>query len=167
MTQAMTGLAKEVLMRRFALIAALVLPASFVACGSDEEIPTAAATPSPTPAGYSCPLPPGSNPTLNCGKGTPRLSEAVNVSIDTLMSRFPGIFNLNDVNGGNPKVVNPVRYYEELVNELGNTWGVCTKVQAEEISIKHTNNYSEDWIVLTSGNYVRRRYQGTCTPAWW
>jgi hypothetical protein len=26
---------------------------------------------------------------------------------------------------------------------------------------------SEDWIVLTSGNYVRRRYQGTCTPAWW
>jgi hypothetical protein len=165
-------------MRRFALIASLVLPLALVACGTDEEIPSAATpsptptvapapTPAPTPAGFSCPLPPGSNPSLNCGKGTPRLSEAVNMSIDALMVKFPSIFNLNDLNGGNPKVVNPVRYYEELVNELGRTWSVCTKVQAEEISIKYSNDMSEDWIVLTSGNYVRRRYQGTCTPAWW
>jgi hypothetical protein len=164
-------------MHRFALITALGFPLIFIACGSDEPAPTApnpsptptanpAPTPTPTPAGYTCPLPPGSNHN-NCSKGTPRLAEAVNMSIDALMVKHPSIFNLNDLNGGNPKVVNPVRYYEELVNELGRTWAVCTNVLPEEISIKHTNDYSEDWIVLTSGNYVRRSYRGTCTPTWW
>lgn len=163
-------------MRHSALFAVLAV-AALAACGS-EETPTAAnpsptptpvpaPTPTPSPAAFSCPLPPGSNPSLNCGKATPRFSDQVNQAIDALMVKHPQVFNFNDVNGGNPKVVNPSLYYAELKNELGRTFGVCTLVQLEEISIKSTNNFSEDWIVLTSGNYVRRRYQGTCTPAWW
>lgn len=161
-------------MRRPALIAVLAA-AAFVACGSDETptaanpsptpTPAPAPTPTPSPAGFSCPLPASSNPSLNCGKGTARLTE-VNLAIDNVMARHPEIFNFSDVTGGNPKVVNPSKYYTELKNELG-ALGVCTLVQLEEISVKSTNNFSEDWIVLTSGNYVRRRYQGTCTPAWW
>jgi hypothetical protein len=163
-------------MHRFALFAVLSLLV-FVSCGSEEEAPTAptpsptpsanpAPTPTPTPAAYICPLPESSNPTSNCEVGTPKLSEAVNMSIDALMVNHPSIFNLNDLAGGNPKVVNPVRYYEELTNELGRTWGICTKVGTEEISIKWSNDYSEDWNVLTSGNYVRRRYRLTCSPSW-
>jgi hypothetical protein len=163
-------------MRRFALITVLALPLAFIACGSEETpteatpspTPTAnpAPTPTPTPAAFTCPLPESSNPTDNCEVGTPHLAEAVNMSIDALMVKFPSIFNLNDVAGGNPKVVNPDRYYEELTNELGRTWNVCTKVGTEEISIKFSNDYSEDWNVLTSNNYVRRRYRLTCTPSW-
>ena len=162
-------------MQRFALFAVLSLLV-FVSCGS-EETPTEptpsptpsanpAPTPTPTPAAFVCPLPESSNPTENCEVGTPKLSEAVNMSIDTLMVKFPSIFNLNDLSGGNPKVVNPIRYHEELTNELGRTWGVCTKLGMEEISIKYSNDYSEDWNVITSGNYVRRRYRLTCTPSW-
>ena len=165
-------------MRRFAFIAVPVLAAliTLVACGGEPTpaaptptptpppAPAPAPTPTPTP-GYNCPLPASENPNNNCEKGVARLTE-VNLAIDALLTKHPELFNFSDLSGGNPKVVNITRYYQEIQEELGN-FGICTKITPEEISVKISNDYSEDWIVLTSGNYVRRRYQGTCTPAWW
>ncbi len=166
-------------MRRPALFAVLALAAAtgaLVSCGgetapttptpSPTPAPAPAPTPAPTPTPFSCPLPASSNPTNNCGVRTPRLADEVNGAIDALMRKYPPLFNFNDVNGGNPKVVDPTRYYKELKNELG-ALGVCTNLLPEEIAVKNTNNFSEDWSVLTSSNYVRRRYRGTCTPSWW
>jgi hypothetical protein len=164
-------------MRRYVLTALIAVPPLMAACGSNDEPPTAAnptptptvstaPTPTPTPAAFACPLPASSNPNLDCAEASSRLANQVNLAIDTLMVTHPEIFNLNDLSGGNPRVVNPTKYYEELTNELGRTYGICTLVMTEEISIKASNSYSEDWNVLTSGNFVRRRYQGTCWPSW-
>lgn len=166
-------------MRRLALFAALAAAVVvLVACGHSESAtsttPVAAATPTPTPTStptpaattFACPLPASSNPQLNCGTRTPRLGDQVNLAIDSVLAKHPELFNLSDTNGGSPKVLNSVRYYNELKNELGGQ-GVCTKLEEEEISVKNTNDFSEDWGVLTSTGYVRRRYRGICTPAWW
>ncbi len=165
-------------MRRPALFAVLAVASAlaFVACGGDEApsaptpsptpTPAPAPTPAPTPTPFACPLPASSNPTNNCGVQTSRLSEQVNASIDAVMRNYPDLFNFNDLNGGNPKVLDPTRYYTELKKELG-ALGVCTNLLPEEISVKNNNAFSEDWGVLTSSNFVRRRYRGTCSPAWW
>src|SRR5262249_37335440 len=139
-------IAQEVLMSRFVLSALIAVPFFFfVACGSHEELPTAAPTPTPTvapaptptptPAAFVCPLPASSNPNLDCDEGGSRLATQMNAALDTLIVGHPEIFNLNDVNGGSPKVINPAKYYDELVNELGRTYGICTLVMTEEISI--------------------------------
>jgi hypothetical protein len=163
-------------MRRSILFALMAVPVFFAACGSNEDLPTAAPTPTPTvapaptptptPAAFVCPLPASSNPNLDCDEGGSQLAMQMNAALDTLMVTHPEIFNLNDLNGGSPKVINPAKYYDELVNELGRTYGICTLVMTEEISIKASNGYSEDWNVLTSAGYMRRRYKGTCAPAW-
>ncbi len=128
--------------------------------------PTPAPAPSPTPAASTCPLPPSSNPQLNCSVRPPRFSDQVNGAIDEMMAKHPEIFNFNDTSGGMPRVVNPTAYYNEI-KRLLEAQGICTLLEEEEIAIKATNEFSEDWSVLTSLNFVRRRYRGTCTPAWW
>src|SRR5262245_42910747 len=115
-------------MRRYVLTALIAVPLIMAACGSNEEPPTAAnptptptvstaPTPTPTPAAFACPLPASSNPNLDCAEATSRLANQVNLAIDALMVTHPEIFNLNDLNGGNPRVINPTKYYEELTNE--------------------------------------------------
>jgi hypothetical protein len=39
-------------------------------------------------------------------------------------------------------------------------------IEREELAIKQSNAFSEQWIIYTSTGFVRRRYQATCTPAW-
>ena len=66
----------------------------------------------------------------------------------------------------NPKVLDRAKYHEAVKLELEKQ-GVCTLIEKEELALKNTNEYDEQWNIWTSGGYVMRRYVTTCLPAWW
>jgi len=68
--------------------------------------------------------------------------------------------------GGNPKVLDRQKYHEAVKLEL-EAQGVCTQIEKEEMAIKITNEYNEQWNIWTSGGYVMRKLVTTCIPAWW
>lgn len=154
----------------------LVLSSAVLAsCGGSGASPVAAPTPTPAPtaqatpppvASFVCPLPASFNPSDTCPKIQPRLGSYVNTAVDAVLSKRPELFNFNDVLGGNPKVLDRQKYHEAVKLELENQ-GVCTVIEKEELAIKNTNEYNEQWNIWTSGGYVMRRYVTTCSPAWW
>jgi hypothetical protein len=162
------------LIHRMASLALLVL--TLMACNGDGSgttpTPAASATPtpvpasSPSPAASSCSLPPSTNPQNDCSVRKPRFSDQVNGAIDRVMAQRPELFDFSDTSGGVPRVVNPAGYYSEVKKAL-EAQGICTRIDEEEIAIKQTNDWSEDWKILTSLSFVRRHCAGTCTPAWW
>jgi len=159
--------------RFLAVAGAILTGAVFASCGGGTETPAnptpASPTPTPvanpTPAAFSCPLPPSSNPTDNCFEGDPQLGAQVNTAIDRVIAARPELFNLSELNGGNPRVLNRDGYWTAVKGELEKQ-GVCTIIQAEELAIKNTNAFNEQWNIQTSAGFVRRRYVTSCTPAW-
>jgi hypothetical protein len=43
--------------------------------------------------------------------------------------------------------------------------GICAKDDNEEIAVKNSNAFNEQYNIWTSGGYVRRSYITTCFPA--
>lgn len=127
--------------------------------------PTPAPTPTPSPAAFVCPLPPSTNLSPECPKLQPQLGAQVNAAVDAVLSKRPELFNFNDMVGGNPKVLDRQKYHEAVKAEL-EAQGVCTIIEKEELALKITNAYNEQWNIWTSGAYVMRRYVTTCSPSW-
>ncbi len=156
---------------------------TLAACGGEKTpvtptpTPTPAPIPSPTPVGFSCPLPPSTNPTNNCFVGHPQFGTQVNSSIDLVMATRPELFNMNDLAGGNPRVLDRDAYWQAVKSELQKQ-GVCTIIESEEFAIKTgTNAFNEQWNIWASSGapnctrdtcqgFVRRKYVTTCEPAW-
>ena len=156
-----------------AVASAVLAGAVLSSCGGDNATPanptpatpTPAPATSPTPAAFSCPLPPSSNPTDNCFEGEPQLGSLVNTAIDHVIAARPELFNLTELNGGNPRVLDRDGYWQAVKGELEKQ-GACTIIQKEELAIKNNNAFNEQWNIQTSAGFVRRRYVTTCTPAW-
>jgi hypothetical protein len=137
--------------------------------------PPPAPAPTPTPArnpgsqgAYACPLPASSNPkaiTAGCPEEWPQLAGPVNQAIEQAMAEHPELFNFAELNGTSPRVLNRERYHQVVAENLVRA-GVCVMIEREEIAIKQSNAFSEQWIIYTSTGFVRRRYQATCSPAW-
>jgi hypothetical protein len=168
--------------------AAIVLfcfSATLAACGGSGQTPSAPApTPTPAPiatptpaASFVCPLPPSSKADPNdCYKGTPTLGAQINSSIDKVIATRPELFNLNDMAGGNPRVLDRDAYWLAVKHELENQ-GVCTLIEKEEFAVKTTNAFNEQWNIWASSGapdctrdtclgFVRRKYATTCEPSW-
>ncbi len=160
-------------------------PAALVAllawsCGGGSS-PVAPASPTPvataTPgddggvSASSCPVGKGSV-TPSCQKLQPRLLEPVQAAIDRLGREHPEIFNRADENGANTgqyRVVKPEEYLEGVIGNL-RAAGLCAErtMDRERVVAKLTNDFSEEWDVLTSAGFIRRgrnSYIHTCTPA--
>ena len=128
--------------------------------------PTPTPVTSPTPAAFSCPLPPSHKEDPNaCYVGRPTLGPQINSAIDAVIATRPELFNLQDVIGGNPRVLDRDAYWNAVKAELEKQ-NVCTIVEKEEFAVKTTNAYNEQWNLYTSAGFVRRRYVTTCEPAW-
>jgi len=166
------------MIRRLALFAipgVVVTGLILSACGGGNQTPAtptpASPTPAPgpsppTPASFVCPLPASSNPSNNCFVGKPQLGTQVNLAIDRVMATRPELFNLNELNGGNPRVLDRDAYWKAVKAELEKQ-GVCTIIEKEEFAIKmNTNDFNEQWNLWTSAGFVRRRYVTSCAPAW-
>jgi hypothetical protein len=113
----------------------------------------------PPPAGGSCSLPPGPGPGTNCPVEGPSFLAEVDAAISQLMQQRPDIFN-------GTAVVKHSEYMNGVVANL-RARGLCAIVDSDdEIAVKNTNTFSDQYDILLSTGHVRRAYTATCRPAW-
>ena len=139
---------------------------ALASCGGNGDTPTVAAVPTPTPVAVATPQPPLSAScerlplgTANApcrGESASFLAEVID-AIDALKSERPEYFRGNTV-------VNLPGYYVGLIRILDRE-GLCAAYDGEELAVKNSNDFSDQYKVLTSGNEIRRSYMVTCTPA--
>jgi hypothetical protein len=146
-----------------------------VACGSDSRTPTAAATPAPiatptpapaaTPQAFTCHLPALVDLHNHCPKLDSQLLGYVNNAIDTVQQTRPELFDFTDARGGSVKVLDRQKYQAAVVAAINAQGGVCAKDDNEEVAVKVSNDFNEQFNIWTSAGYTRRSYITTCFPA--
>lgn len=159
-------------------LASCLLAAGLAACSSGSQPPTAsnpAPTPAPTPAAaatpkaFSCPLPAMPNHDIPCPKLRPELSQYVDKAVAQTVKDHPELFDLSvDFFDGNYKVRERGPYIKAVVEAIHDQ-GVCAVEQFEEIAVKTSNDFNEQYnIWVSSGGYIRKgpgAYITTCFPA--
>jgi hypothetical protein len=125
------------------------------------------ATPEPTPpSSGSCRLPPGTG-SGDCPRTSPVFLGDVNGAIQSLIKDQPEIFVKRECEGCYD-VVDPGAYLSGVVQNLGRR-GFCALWDGEEVAVKNTNEFNEQYDILSAGNSVRsggESYRATCRPAW-
>jgi hypothetical protein len=124
--------------------------------------------PAPTPGASSCGLP-GSNPANPvCTDDRSRLYAKIDAALTTVTQKRPELFNLNNKVCENCYYVKDVGgYIAEVKKELAKQ-GICTAGGDEEIGVKNTNEFSEQYDILLASQHMRRgpgSYRGVCRPA--
>jgi hypothetical protein len=117
----------------------------------------APATPGPPTQVYGCGLPRGTGLGRGCGRESPEFMDAINAAIDKTIDENPDLFRDLLATGG--------EYMDEVVENLRRA-GFCALNDGEEIAIKNSNDFSEQYDILSSGGNVLRAYMATCRPAW-
>jgi hypothetical protein len=165
------------------MLAAPVLAALLAwACGgASSPVSPASPTPAlPTPTPVtgdppvetsSCPIGKGSV-SAACQKLAPKLLDGVEAAIERLVREHPEIFDRSQEAGegtGQYRVLAPEAYLDGVVANL-RAAGLCAErtIDRERVVVKSTNDFSEEWDVLTSSGFVRRgrySYVHTCRPA--
>lgn len=130
--------------------------------------PTTAPPASPPPvSSSSCPIGKGTADTT-CYKASPTFSQQVDDAIDLLARQKPQIFDVNDNRGTGSYLVKDVdAYYAGVVANL-QAAGLCAGFDYAYFNVKNTNDFSDQYDLLTSDSHVRRgpgAYQGSCYPA--
>jgi hypothetical protein len=134
--------------------------------------PTPSATPEPAPAPTpgptgSCKLPASNPPKESCGMESAEFLGQVDKAITRVTELYPSLFNLNDKKCENCYLVKDWdRFNEEVVKEMQRR-GFCAQ-GGEELGVKNTNAYNEQYDILVSTGHIRRgagSYRGTCRPA--
>jgi hypothetical protein len=157
---------------------ALLLAAGFLllpGCGSSSPTPAAVSgvtttttTQPPAPAGpaaFVCPLPALPDLRNECPKlKGGELQDYVNIAVDRTIAQHPEYFDLDDNVGGSVKVKDRARYIRTVVANI-HAQGVCANEEVEEIQVKNTNEYHEQYNLWSSSGYTRRSYITTCFPA--
>jgi hypothetical protein len=134
----------------------------------DAEAPEAPPEDSPPPAPGVCSLPP-SNPTNpTCTSASPLLEGQVEAALDAVTERFPELFDFDDTRCETCYLVkDPRRYVDEVIRQL-NRQGLCTDGVREELGVKSSNDFSEQYDIILASEHMRRApssYRGVCRPA--
>lgn len=160
--------------------------AVLLACGGGDKNPTSSSpvtqpakpaptpTPAPTPFVYvppglgKCTLPAVARDVSGCPYESPTFLTQVQTAIDLATQQRPDIFNFNDVRGdGGYKVLSEGQYYVLVLKNLENM-GLCAGYDGEEVQVKNTNDFSDQYHILISTGHVNRQasaYKATCYPA--
>jgi hypothetical protein len=150
-----------------------VLSLSCGSSGSNSNPITPTPTPAPTPApeatpaatSYGCPLPRLPDQGITCPKLQPKLLDHLNIALDKTIREHPEYFDLNDSPGaGAFKVLDRDRYIKSVVDNI-RAQGVCAIEEKEEVALKTTNDFNEQYNIWSSSGYIRRAYITTCFPA--
>ena len=157
------------------LVAALTALAS-VACGRPQPLandPLPTPTPAPTPAlpaaSLGCRLPPGTGEGIRCPYQYATFVEPVDKAIARLQREHPELFDFSQCYGTlSCRVLDRDRYIAGLLDNL-RAMELCAIFDGEEIVIKNTNDFSDQYNVISSAGFSRwgiGSYRATCRPAW-
>jgi hypothetical protein len=167
--------------RRAALSVAVVALAAAAWVGTCNPTSSPSASPSPSPSPEAtppvsqgpppCTLPHGTGSGQNCPRQISHYLPEVERSLDRLVARRPGIFDQHSYRGcGTCYLVKDTRaYIDGMIHELMTNEGVCAVWDGEEMAIKETNDFNDQFDILTFENFIRRdngSYRATCSPAW-
>jgi hypothetical protein len=168
--------------RAAASLAVVVLSATvWVATCNHASTPSAPPSPSPSPEATPpvsqgggrppCTLPHGTGSGQNCPRQISNYLPEVERSLDRLVARRPEIFDLHAYSGCGTcyKIRDVAAYIEGMLEEVRTHEGACATWDGEELAIKRTNDFSDQYDILTFENFIRRdngSYRATCYPAW-
>ena len=127
--------------------------------------------PAPPPAsGQSCGLPPGNGSGNDCPRQSPSFLPQVESALTQFVQQEPNVFDLNDTQGcGTCYKVRNVQRYVTHMPELMNQRGLCSMYDGEELAVKNSNSFNDQYDILTAAMFIRRdqgSYRSTCYPAW-
>ncbi len=133
--------------------------------------PSPSPSPSPTPTPIpdaSCGLGPSNPSNPSCTDDASQLWSTVDAALTAAVNRRPDLFNLRDKKCDNCyRVLDVGGYIVEVQRQL-TALGVCAHYDGEEMAVKESNAFSEQYDILTADNYMRRgaaNYRGVCRPA--
>lgn len=161
---------------------AIILSAGLVSCGSaaPNDPPPPTTTPPATTPVTTLPAAPrlgslscdriGEGRDLNnrCAKESPTFLAQLDRSIDEIVAEQPGLFNLDDqVGAGGYRVKSTGQFLVALIDKMDKK-SLCAAFDGEEIQVKNTNEFNDQYHVITSNGHLRRgdaSYRATCYPA--
>ena len=123
-------------------------------------------TTEPPPSG-TCSLPASHD--SGCNRTSPSFLGDVESAIDQLVRVEPSLFNLNKTQGCGTcyEVLNQTRYVQQVAAMVRQR-GLCSLYDGEELAVKNTNSFSDQYDILTAQGFIRREggsYRTTCRPA--
>ncbi len=131
--------------------------------------PTPAPTPTPTPApDLSCGLPASSPSNPTCTDESAQLLGSVDSAITRATQTHPQYFDFNDKKCDNCYLVLNIDGYINEVRRGLSAEGLCSDWDGEELGVKESNGYSEQYDILLASGHIRRgggSYRGICRPA--
>jgi hypothetical protein len=124
--------------------------------------------PNPGPSG-TCALPPGQF-NENCSMQSQSFLGRVEAAIDEVIATDPGSFDKSRTRGcaNCYFVTDPTRYVNRVAQAITKN-GVCGYYDGEELAVKSSNSFNDQYDILTSDLFIRRQggsYRSTCHPAW-
>jgi len=133
-----------------------------------EPTPTPEPAPAPPTGGGGCGLP-SQSPQYSCQRSGGAFLGDVTTAIKRVIKKRPNLFNLNDYTCDICfKIKNHDAYVEAVASEM-RAMGYCAFYDGEELAVKSSNDFSEQYDISTSQGYVRQgdgSYRATCWPAW-
>jgi hypothetical protein len=135
---------------------------------------TPAPNPTPTPSSAppsagSCSLPPSNFPDAGCSMQSPSFLGRVDKAITLLTEQQPSIFDFNRKTCDNCYYVkNDAAYVAGVIKNLAAA-GLCSLYDGEELAVKNSNSFNEQYDILVSSGHIRRgngSYRSTCSPSW-
>jgi hypothetical protein len=146
-------------------------------CGSsspatpaESPAPAPAPTPEPTPvppASLGCGLPPVANPAESCPRTSESYQGIVTEALARLAAEHPGLFDFDDRQGPLGYFIKDhAAYYEGVLVHIREQ-GACAMFDGEEIAVKMTNDFSDQYKIMTSTGHVQTGpsvYRATCQP---
>jgi hypothetical protein len=128
-----------------------------------------APTPAP-PSASACRLGNGGGSGNNCPYQSASFQNDVERAIDNVIRTYPSLFNMRDDRcpQGCPFVRDTDGYWEAVTNEM-RRMGYCAVHDGEELAVKNTNAFNDQYDIISGEGYIRRgagSYRSTCYPAW-
>jgi hypothetical protein len=153
---------------RTAVIAAAALMLTFCGGGGNKSggSPTQPVEPTPTPITQPTPEPPISascarlplgSSTYRCWEPGPTFLGEVSDAVDTLKKEHPEYFDGD--------IVNNIGGYYVGVIKLLDKQNICAGFDGEELAVKNSPDFNDQFKLMTSWGQVRKFYVGTCFPA--
>jgi hypothetical protein len=112
-------------------------------------------------------LPRGTGNGESCPRVGPVFLGDVQAAINQLIQEQPSIFVKRSCEGCYD-VSDPGAYVSGVAQQLVRR-GYCTAYDGEELAVKNSNDFNEQYDILSGNNGVRsgsESYRSTCRPAW-